>query len=227
MGSDVREAPRQASRAQLRERERRVKPVGFGANEEVARGSPRAAELPPPKTRAEINAMLSILATSIAFVLTGHSRGPAVTPRSITASSVRTRVEPVALVLREPGPRWRTACAVLTVQDADASKLSTLLQSAWMEGCIKRGLDGHIEPVASDAVEIVARGAAAPRSFARWCAAQLPASSGSRPTSTLTLPDAAGQAGASVGLVAGVALEKWRAAMAGPDVSADKLPRDL
>ena len=70
------------------------------------------------------------------------------------------------------------ACAVLTVQDADASKLSPLLQSAWMEGCIKRGLDGHIEPVASDAVEIVARGPLPRlRSFARWCAAQLPASS--------------------------------------------------
>ena len=104
-----------------------------------------------------------LLATSVAFMLTGHSRGPAVTPRSITASSVVTglargpTVTPRNVVMREsPEPSMaNAACAVLTVQDADASKLSPLLQSAWMEGCIKRGLDGHIEPVASDAVEIL------------------------------------------------------------------------
>ena len=161
--------------------------------------------------------MLSILATSAAFVLTGHSRGPAVTPRNV--------------VMREsPEPSMaNAACAVLTVQDADASKLSPLLQSAWMEGCIKRGLDGHIEPVASDAVEIVARGPLPRlRSFARWCAAQLPASS--ELTSDVDLdscPMPPAKPARTFGLVAGVALEKWRAAMAGPDTSADKLPRDL
>jgi hypothetical protein len=170
----------------------------------------------------EINAMLSLLATSAAFVVTGHSRGPAVTPRSITASSVVMRESP------EPSMA-NAACAVLTVQDADASKLSPLLQSAWMEGCIKRGLDGHIEPVASDAVEIVARGPLPRlRSFARWCAAQLPASS--ELTSDVDLdscPMPPAKPARPFGLVAGVALEKWRAAMAGPDTSADKLPRDL
>ena len=181
--------------------------------------------------------MLSLLATSAAFVVTGHSRGPAVTPRSITASSVVTglargpTVTPRNVVMREsPEPSMaNAACAVLTVQDADASKLSPLLQSAWMEGCIKRGLDGHIEPVASDAVEIVARGPLPRlRSFARWCAAQLPASS--ELTSDVDLdscPMPPAKPARPFGLVAGVALEKWRAAMAGPDTSADKLPRDL
>ena len=97
-----------------------------------------------------------LLATSVAFMLTGHSRGPAVTPRSITASSVVTglargpTVTPRNVVMREsPEPSMaNAACAVLTVQDADASKLSPLLQSA----CLRRpwrvdGSQREMDPV--------------------------------------------------------------------------------
>ena len=84
------------------------------------------------------------------------------------AAGVTRRAASATMMAAEP------TCAIIELSSDEPRRIAVVLQKAWMEGGIKRGLMGSVVVAKAGKVQIVASGQLKRlESFAEWCSTQL------------------------------------------------------